>query len=64
MKAERIYLGLCVLGILIPYTQFVPFIREHGFDLPLLVDQLFSTHIDGFLGLDVTMREKRLQVST
>ncbi len=53
MKPRRIYLSLCVLGILIPYTQFVPFVREHGFDIPLLVDQLFSTHIGGFFGLDV-----------
>jgi len=53
MKAERIYLGLCILGILIPYTQFVPFVRENGLDLPLLVDQLFSTQIGSFFGLDV-----------
>jgi len=53
MKPKWIYLGLCILGILIPYTQFVPFVREHGLDLPLLVTQLFSTRIGGFFGLDV-----------
>jgi hypothetical protein len=53
MKPRAVYLILCVLGTLIPYTQFIPFVREHGLDLPLLVQQLFSTQIGGFFGLDV-----------
>ena len=53
VKPKIAYLILCILGTLIPYSQFVPFVREHGLDLPLLVQQLFSTRIGGFFGLDV-----------
>ena len=53
MKPKTVYLALCVAGTLIPYTQFLPFVREHGLDLRLFVEQLFSTRIGAFFGLDV-----------
>jgi Terpene cyclase DEP1 len=42
MKPKTIYLALCVAGTLLPYSQFVPFLREHGLDLRPFVEQLFS----------------------
>ena len=53
MKPKTVYLALCVAGTLIPYTQFLPFVWEHGLDLRLFVEQLFSTRIGAFFGLDV-----------
>ena len=53
MKPKTAYLALCVAGTLIPYTQFLPFVREHGLDLRLFAQQLFSTRIGAFFGLDV-----------
>jgi hypothetical protein len=50
---KHLYLGLCVIGTVLPYTQFVPFLREHGLDLRLFFEQLFATHIGGFFGWDV-----------
>src|SRR5262249_24291054 len=47
------YLLLCLAGTLLPYSQFVPFLREHGLDLSLFVEQLFSNRIAAFFGLDV-----------
>jgi len=47
------YLALCVLGVILPYSQLLPFLREHGFDLRLMVDQCFANRISGFFGLDV-----------
>ena len=47
------YLTLCVAGTLLPYSQFVPFVREHGFDVRLFVAQLFSNQIGAFFGFDV-----------
>jgi hypothetical protein len=32
-----VYLLLSVLGAVIPYAKFVPWVREHGLDLPLLL---------------------------
>jgi uncharacterized protein DUF2834 len=53
MKARNVYLVLCVVGTVLPYSQFVPFVREHGLDLRLFVDQLFATRISAFFALDV-----------
>lgn len=53
MKVKYVYLLLCVVGIVLPYSQFVPWLIENGLDLPLLVDELFSTQIGAFFGLDV-----------
>ena len=30
MKPKSLYLGLCVAGTVLPYSQFLPFLREHG----------------------------------
>jgi hypothetical protein len=50
---QAVYLILAVVGAIVPYTQFVPWLGEHGFDLPGLVSELFSTRIGAFFGLDV-----------
>jgi hypothetical protein len=53
MKPKRLYLWFCVAGTVLPYSQFVPFLREHGLDLGLFFEQLFANRIGGFFGLDV-----------
>jgi hypothetical protein len=53
MKLRNIYLLPCVLGTLLPYSQFVPFLLSNGLDASLFVDQLFDTEISAFFGLDV-----------
>jgi hypothetical protein len=53
MRPKHVYLSLCVLGLLLPYSQFVPFLREHGLDLRLIGEQLFANRISSFFGLDV-----------
>ena len=53
MKPKSLYLVLCVAGTLLPYSQFIPFLQEHGLDLRLFFEQLFSNRIGGFFGLDV-----------
>src|SRR6185295_10186850 len=50
-----LYLILCVLGTVLPYSQLVPFLREHGFDSRILVEQLFANRISAFFGLDVVV---------
>jgi hypothetical protein len=49
MKLRHGYLGLCILGAVLPYSQFIPWFRAHGLDLPLFFTELFSTRIGGFL---------------
>lgn len=53
MTPKAMYLALCVAGTVLPYSQFVPFLRENGLDLRAFVDQLFSTRIGAFFGWDV-----------
>jgi hypothetical protein len=53
MKPKSIYLGLCVAGTVLPYSQLLPFLREHGLDLRLFFEQLFANRISGFFAMDV-----------
>ncbi|HET6343208.1 MAG TPA: DUF2834 domain-containing protein [Gemmatimonadota bacterium] len=53
MKLRFGYLGFCILGAALPYSQFIPWLRTHGLDLPLFFTELFSTRIGGFFGMDV-----------
>ena len=47
------YLVLCILGTVLPCSQLLPFIREHGLNVSLMIEQLFANRISGFFGLDV-----------
>jgi hypothetical protein len=52
---QYLYLLLAILGAVLPYSQLIPFLREHGFDMRLLVEQLFANRISAFFGLDVVI---------
>ena len=53
MKLKTIYLVLCVLGIVLPYWRFVPWLAANGLNMPLFFHQLFANRIGGFFGMDV-----------
>lgn len=53
MKPKSLYLIVCVVGTVLPYSQFVPFLGDHGLDLRLFCEQMFSNRIAGFFALDV-----------
>src|SRR5205823_14742635 len=40
-------------GFVIPYSQFVPWLLEHGFNLGLFVRELFANRISMFFAMDV-----------
>jgi Terpene cyclase DEP1 len=48
-----VYLSLALAGAIVPLWQFIPWIAEHGLDVPLLFKELFATHVGAFFGLDV-----------
>jgi len=62
MKPQHLYLALCVVGTVLPYWQFAPFVRDHGLDVPLFLDQLFATPTSGFFGVDVIVSSMTLWV--
>jgi Protein of unknown function DUF2834 len=53
MKLRHFYLLFCVLGIVLPYSQFLPWVHAHGFDLALFWRELFANRIGAFFGTDV-----------
>lgn len=53
MKPKNVYLVLCLLGTVLPCTQIIPFLRDHGLDLQLFVQLLFGNPVSGFFGMDV-----------
>jgi Terpene cyclase DEP1 len=53
MNLRYLYLLFCVLGLVLPYSQFVPWVIEHGINVALLVHELFANRISAFFGLDV-----------
>jgi hypothetical protein len=53
MSARSLYLALCVVGTALPYWFLLPFLQEHGLDVPLLVGELFARPVSAFFGVDV-----------
>ena len=53
MKPKTLYLILCILGLLLPYAEFVPWALQHGLNLPQFVHELFANRIGAFFGMDV-----------
>ena len=47
-----VYLFLAVLGTVLPYSQFVPWLAAHGLNVRLLFTQLFLGRVSAFFGLD------------
>ncbi len=37
MKPKSVYLLLCILGIALPYWEFVPWLVQNGLNLPLFL---------------------------
>ena len=48
-----LYLILCVLGTLLPWSQFGPWFLEHGLSLPFFIEEAFSTKISAAAWFDL-----------
>ena len=55
MKRKTIYLILCALGAIIPYTKFVPWLAHNGLNWRLFLGQMVANDIASFFALDVVM---------
>jgi hypothetical protein len=53
MKPKTLYLALCIVGIVVPYAAFVPWVIQHGLNIPLFVRELFANRVGAFFGMDV-----------
>ena len=55
MKPRHFYLICCVLGLLLPYSQFVPWLMEHGLNVTLFFRELFANRISACFAMDVNV---------
>jgi len=53
MKTRHVYLIFAVLGFVILYSQFVPWLVEHGLNVGLLFRELLASRISMFFAMDV-----------
>ena len=53
MNPKNIYLLLCAAGTVLPYWQFLPFLREHPWNPRLFLELLFANPVSGLFGMDV-----------
>jgi hypothetical protein len=53
MKARYFYLFCCVLGLVLPCSQFVPWLFEHGLNLTLFFREMFANRISAFFVMDM-----------
>ena len=53
MKIKNVYLLLCVVGLVLPYWQFVPWVAVNGLQPRFFFEQLFVNRISGFFAMDV-----------
>lgn len=47
------YLFLCIIGTILPWSQFGPWLIDNGLDLVLLGNDIFSNRISTFAWFDV-----------
>ena len=53
MKTRHFYLVCCVLGLVLPYSQFAPWLLEHGLNVTLFCRELSANRVSGFFAMDV-----------
>ena len=53
MNRKTVYVIFCILGVALPYSQFVPWVLQNGLNMRLFVEELFANRIGGFFGMDV-----------
>ena len=53
MTLKHTYLLLCIVGTVLPFWQFIPWMMEHGLDVSLFFDHLFANGVAGAFGMDV-----------
>ena len=53
MKTRHFYLVCCVLGLVLPYSQFALWLLEHGLNITVFFRELFANRISAFFAMDV-----------
>lgn len=52
---KNIYIVCCVLGTLLPYSQFLPWVLDHGLSPVMLINEIAASRISAFAWFDVVV---------
>ena len=56
MKLRHFYLLFAVIGLVLPYSQLIPWIAEHhALNMSIFLRDLFANRISAFFGMDVVV---------
>ncbi len=54
MNLRNLYVLFALVGLVLPYSQFVPWIAEHhALNMSIFISDLFANRISSFFALDV-----------
>ena len=53
ISLKRLYAGLAVVGLLVPYAFFATFLISNGLNLSLFLSEMFANSIASFFAADV-----------
>jgi hypothetical protein len=53
MERKHIFLALAILGIILPYSQFISYMLDGGLDVIVMLELLFSNRISSFIAMDL-----------
>jgi hypothetical protein len=54
MKLRHLYLVFALVGLVLPYSQFVPWLAEHhALNISIFLRDLFANRISAFFAIDV-----------
>ena len=52
---KNVYLALAAVGLILPYSQFVPFLHENGLNISMIVTEITGYRLSAFAWLDVVV---------
>lgn len=52
---KNVWLCSCVVGTIVPFYFFMPFLLEHGLDVLLLFEFLFTNSVSRFFAIDLVI---------
>ena len=55
MSKKNVYFVLAILGLLLPYSLFLPWLLEHGLDIQLFFSQFLANDVASTTALDFMM---------
>jgi hypothetical protein len=55
MRLKTTYMVLCFLGLLLPYSQFIPWLLQHGLNIDLFLRELLANGVSMFFAADLLL---------